>query len=143
MPTGPLPASTTPASGRWPTPARIAAANVSSVPATVTWLGVMGSRLSRPAARWALRLTHAWKRVVNTRLDLLAGGPRLPHLLVHLDQPRRDRLPGVALGLGEAGVAEAAAEQPVARQHGQRGAELDGPLRLHGQAVDPGLEHGE
>src|SRR5437764_9940272 len=121
----PLTASTAPATRRWPRPASSAAPNVNSVPVTVTWLGVIGSRPRSRASRCALRLTHAWKRTVNTRLHLLPtrrsrGLPRPPRLLVDLDHLRRHDPPGIALGLPQARLAEPAAEQPVARQNGKR-----------------------
>ncbi len=62
----PLSASTMPAASRYPNPASAPAPKVNSIPATVTWLGVTGRRASAAASRWALRLTQAWNRLVNT-----------------------------------------------------------------------------
>src|SRR5437660_896007 len=118
----PLTASTRPAVRRCPRPAAAAAANVSSVPATVTWLGVIGSRPRSRASRCALRLTHAWKRVVNTRLHLLCAGrpaglPDAPRLLIDVDHLRRDDAPGVALGLRQPRLAQPPPQQRVPRHH--------------------------
>src|SRR5215472_15229776 len=143
----PLSASTMPAGRSCPSPARTAATNVNTVPATVTWFGVTGSRANCLAIRWALRLTHAWKRVVNTRLHLLvrvvsgASIPSPPRLLVDPDDPRRDRPPSIALGFRQPRLAQAAAQELVAREDGQGRAELDRALRAHRQAVDAGLDH--
>src|SRR5437763_16380924 len=70
----PANASTIAPPSRLPNPISTAATQVISVPPTVTMLGVTGSRPSRRPSRSALRLTHAWKRVVSTRLDLLHPG---------------------------------------------------------------------
>src|SRR5262252_8663324 len=145
----PLSASTTPASLSCPSPARAAVTKVNRVPAMVTWLGVIGSRPISRAILCALRLTHAWKRVVNTRLHLLVrvgpdtSGAGSARLLVDLDHPRRDHLPAVALRLRQSGLAQAPAQQLVAGDDGQRGAELDGALRPDRQAVHTGLHHGQ
>src|SRR5215472_8188236 len=143
----PLSASTTPASLSWPSPARAAATKVNRVPAMVTWLGVIGSRPISRAIRCALRLTHAWKRVVNTRLHLLVrvgsdtSGAGPPRFLIDLDHPRRDRLPAVALRFRQSSLSQAPAQQRVAGDDGQRRAELDRALRADRQAVHTGLHH--
>src|SRR5438105_15781474 len=124
----PLTASTSPAARRWPSPASTAAPKVNSVPAIVTWLGVIGSRPSSRASLCALRLTHAWKRVVNTRLHLLSRLPGAPGLLIDLDHLGRDHAPGVALRLGKPGLPQAAPEQPVPGHDRQRRAQLDRAL---------------
>src|SRR5262245_24324886 len=98
----PLAASTRPAHRRWPVAIRAAAPNVNTVPAIVIWFGVIGSRARSVASRWALRLTHAWKRVVNTRLDLplvsvdAARAPGQPRLPIDLDDPRGHARPRIA-----------------------------------------------
>src|SRR5215467_2256105 len=108
----PLMARTRPAASRLPKAASAAAPNVRKVPATVTWFGVMGSRPMSRASRCAFRLTHAWKRVVNTRLHLLSPLlPGLPGLPVDLEDPGRDDGPCIALGLGQAGRAQPAPQQ--------------------------------
>src|SRR5438105_15464382 len=98
----PANASTSAAQRRRPKPTRRADPKVTIMPATVTMLGVTGRAASSLASRWALRLTHAWNRVVNTRLDLLAGAERRPYprLLIHLDDLSGDHPPSVLLGLG-------------------------------------------
>src|SRR5262252_7775081 len=143
----PLRASTMPAGRSCPSPASAAATNVNVVPATVTWFGVMGSRPSSRAIRWALRLTHAWKRVVNTRVHLLvrlvrsASGAGAPRLLVDLDHPPRNGPPPVPLRLGQPGLAQPPPQQLVPGEDRQRRAELDGALRTHRLSVHASGDH--
>src|SRR5947209_19902063 len=115
----PAKASTRPAGSSCEKPARAAATKVSAMPTVVIWFGVRGERASRRASRSALRLTHAWKRVVNTLLRLLVtcGAAGLPRLLIYLDDPGRHQTPGESLRLGLCGLSEPAAEHRVPRQH--------------------------
>src|SRR5919109_2874367 len=109
------------------------------MPAIVTWLGVMPKRASAPAARCAFRLTHAWKRLVNT-LNLRGAHARR---LIYLDHPRRDLAPRVLLGLGQRILRQPAAQIGIAGEHRERRAQLDRAARPHGEAVATRLDHGQ
>src|SRR5437868_6959297 len=122
----PANASTSAAQRRRPKPTRRADPKVTTMPATVTMLGVTGSADSSLASRWALRLTHAWNRVVNTRFNLLAGPDRrpCPRLLVHLDDSARHHSPGVFLGLDETCGSQPPPQLGVSGQHGHGDTQL-------------------
>src|SRR5579862_8851009 len=127
----PLKASTSPAGSRCPVAASAAARKVTTIPATVTSLGVTPSPTSRAASRWAFRLTHFWNRVVNIRTSSKAR--RVPRVLINREHLGGDLAPRVALGLAQARLAEPAPVVGVERQHRQRLGELGGALRSDGE----------
>src|ERR1700730_9650804 len=121
----PAKASTRPAGSSCEKPASAAATKVSAMPTVVIWFGVRGERASKRASRSALRLTHAWKRVVNTLLRLLLtvrlsrGATDLPRLLIDLDDLGRHHAPGVSLRLGQRRLAQPPAQSGVAGEDRQ------------------------
>src|SRR5579859_90402 len=117
-------ASTRAPATSWPMPTRTAEANTTSIPVTVTRLGVTGRRAKLAASRWALRLTQAWNRLVNTSLLLCLSLPA-PGLLINLEDLAGHLAPGVTLSLGQAPPAQPRAQLGIAGQpfqgHGQLG----------------------
>src|SRR5438552_14928923 len=112
----PLKASTMPAASRYPKPASAPAANVTSIPATVTWLGVTGRRATAAASRSALRRTQAWNLLVNifdSRTRDLASAA------VDVYDAGGDLAPGVAASFGQPAGSQSRAQVAVAGEHGE------------------------
>src|SRR3982074_575433 len=136
--------STTPAHRSWPNAASAAAPNVRTMPTTVTWFGVRGTRPMADIKASARLRTQASNRVVNIRLLSKPHGERrgFARLFVHLDHPRSDRVPCVAASLLVTVGAHPTSQLRVSPQDDQSRAELGPPLGTDRQAVTAGFQDG-
>src|SRR5438105_176263 len=141
----PAKARTMPAGSSRPKPASAAATNVSAIPTVVIWFGVSGERARRRASLSALRLTHAWKRVVNTRFGLLLTrrAPCLSRLLIDLDHPGGHHRPRVPLGLRQGRLAQLTPQVRIASQNRESHTQLTRAFGPDGQAVPARFDHGQ